>query len=81
MVLSAIRSNVHNVEPTMLPDDVVTTLGLRALGNLEETLWKDGTDYQFVGQRSRLIVQTVLAPIPDEIAAINGLTHPFDNQK
>jgi hypothetical protein len=58
MVLTTIRRNVGNVRAAMSPDDVVTILGLRALGTLEESPREDGADFQFAGQRSMLIVNT-----------------------
>ena len=79
MVLSAIRSNVRNVESTILPDDVVTTLGVRALGTLEKSMREDGADYRFTGQQCRLIVQTVPAPLPSMDSVIDFDRHPFDN--
>ncbi|MBT4863607.1 MAG: hypothetical protein HON53_00615 [Planctomycetaceae bacterium] len=58
MVLTTIQRNVGNVKAEMSPDDVVTILGLRALGTLERTPREDGVDYDFAGQRSMLIVNT-----------------------
>jgi|GEM_PF-3046145 hypothetical protein len=65
----------------MRPDDVVTTLGLRALGELEKTSRKDGADYQFAGERSRLIVRTVPEPLPkmDSPLGLDVPRHPFEN--